>query len=858
MTTKRTASRDISELVSQLTLDEKATLLAGAGLWSTAAIERLGIPAVGLCDGPNGARGAAIPASFGGAPVPAFCFPCGAAIGATWDAPLAERVGQAIGTEARSKACRVLLAPTVNLHRSPLGGRNFESYSEDPIHAGRIGAAFVRGAQSAGVATTVKHFAGNESEKHRLVADSRIDERTLREVHLVPFELTVREGGTLGMMTAYNRLNGTHCADDGVLLQDLLRDTWGFEGFVVTDWHALADTAAAIVAGLDLEMPGPGRAYGPALATAVRDGRVDEADVDTAVTRLLAVLDRIGALDDEPAEPRVDGRPAHRAVARETVAASAVLLENEGVLPRQTARLRRVALIGPNAARLRVMGGGSASLSTATPPRSLFDALTERLPDATVLHEVGVDIELATPTIPGDQLTARDGAPGMSVDVFDVDDIGGESRSTLHVADGCLLTFSTRSSPCVVPYAAVGEARLRVGEAGRYVVSLVHTGRAALYLDGDLLIDSRHDDHAPGSENIGLASREEQAIVELSLDRDRHLRVELWQEEAGISHGFRIGIRAALDEDAFDRAIEAAATSDTVIVVVGATEEFDAEINDRVSTTLPGRQTELVERVLDVAPDAIVIINTGSVVLMPWAPRCQALLHAWLGGEEMADGLADVLLGDAEPGGRLPTTIPLRIEDSPTFGNDYADNGVVIYGERLNVGHRWYDARKLDVAYPFGFGRSYTTFDVSDPALSCETITADGTITVTCRVTNTGARRGSEVVQLYVSPPRGPVFRPIRELKGFRKVTLDPGESAEVAITLDARSFAHWQPPDPALDRLTRRVKSLAPWNGLPEGRQHEGWVVRRGTYGIVLGRSSRDFDHELVVVVPITFAIPT
>jgi beta-glucosidase len=312
-------SRDLPALVAQLDTDEKSTLLAGADLFSTAAVERLGIPSVRLTDGANGARGPVLPgASDEGEPSTSTCVPCGAALGATWDPALVERIGALVGRQALTKTCRILLAPTVNLHRSPLGGRNFESYSEDPLLAGRLGAAYVRGAQSSGVACTVKHFAGNEYEKDRMLSDSVIDERALRELHLLPFELAVSEGGALAVMTSYNRLNGEYCPDSPGLLQGLLRDEWGFDGFVVTDWYGFAHTERAIVAGLDLEMPGPGRAYGPPLADAVRADRVDGALVDAAALRFLSVMDRIGALDDDPdAAPRSEDRPEDRRLARD-------------------------------------------------------------------------------------------------------------------------------------------------------------------------------------------------------------------------------------------------------------------------------------------------------------------------------------------------------------------------------------------------------------------------------------------------------------------------------------------------------------------------------------------------------------
>ncbi|MEZ5143386.1 MAG: glycoside hydrolase family 3 N-terminal domain-containing protein [Acidimicrobiales bacterium] len=499
-------ARDLDALVATLDLDEKAALLAGADLWSTVAVPRVGLPSVRVTDGPNGARGPALPAGLdAGPPMTSLCMPSGAALGATWDAELLERVGTVIGAEARLKACRVLLAPTVNLHRSPLGGRNFESYSEDPLLAGRLGAAFVRGAQAAGVACTVKHFAGNESEDGRMIVDTVADERTLRELHLLPFELAVREGGALGVMTSYNRLNGEYCADSVRLLAGVLRGDWGFDGFVVSDWFAFADTVPAIHAGLDLEMPGRGRAYGSALATAVRSGLVDEALVDAAVRRLLGVFDRLGALDDDPAEPRSDDLPEHRAVARDAATSAMVLLRNEGVLPLAVADLRRVAVIGPNAARAVIMGGGSASLPVPE-LRTPLAALRDRLgPGVEVVHEPGVDICLTTPEIPGDWLRAE-GEPGMLVECSALDDPGGTVVHAERMASGSVVWFGPPAD-AGPEFSWRATAELTVAEPGRWTLSLVQTEPTRLLVDGEIVLDGTTADLPAGHDFFGLAPR---------------------------------------------------------------------------------------------------------------------------------------------------------------------------------------------------------------------------------------------------------------------------------------------------------------------------------------------------------------
>ncbi|MCS5637625.1 MAG: glycoside hydrolase family 3 C-terminal domain-containing protein, partial [Myxococcota bacterium] len=404
------------KIMQALTLDEKALLTAGADMWTTPAIERVGVPAIRVTDGPNGARGSTL---LGLGEVTAACVPCASALGATWNAELVERVGVMLGDEARSKGARVLLAPTVNLHRSPLGGRNFECYSEDPLLSGRLAAAYVRGVQSRGVATTAKHFVANDAEFERNTINSVVDERSLRELYLVPFELIVKEGGGLGIMTSYNRLNGTFCSENRELLTRILREEWGFEGFVLTDWFSAGSTSASSSAGLDLQMPGPGRFYGPALAEAVREGTVEQSALDAQVRRMLGVWEKLGALGDGElaAEASVD-LPEHRVLARQAAAESMVLLRNEGLLPLQPASLNKLAVIGPNADRAQIMGGGSAALKphyTVTP----LDALREKLgPGTEIVHERGCWTEKTTPSISSPQLQGPGGEGRVQVEFY--------------------------------------------------------------------------------------------------------------------------------------------------------------------------------------------------------------------------------------------------------------------------------------------------------------------------------------------------------------------------------------------------------------------------------------------------------
>ena len=840
-------SRDVADLVDQLTLDEKTTLLAGADLWSTVAVERVDLPSVRVTDGPNGVRGPGLPGEDGG--LSSVCVPCGSALGATWDSALVERIGRLLGQETRTKASRVLLAPTVNLHRSPLGGRNFESYSEDPLLAGRLAVAYVRGAQAEGVATTVKHFAGNESELDRMSADTVADERTLRELYLLPFEMAVREGGALGVMTAYNRLNGEYCADSQWLLRDVLRGEWGFEGFVISDWFALADTASAIRAGLDLEMPGPGRAYGPALRAAVESGEVAGVDVDAAVTRLLTVLDRIGALDDPPAEPGSEDRPEHRALARDAASAATVLLVNDGVLPWRREGLRRVAVLGPNASRAQIMGGGSAQLP-AHHVTSPLDALRRRLgPDVEVVHEAGVDISLTTPEVPAEWLVGPDGEPGLHVEWFAPDDLGGAVLATGRRSTGTVLALGAPARGVGSAWSARATADLVAPQAGRWRLSFVQTGPSRVLLDGEVLFDGTGAPLPAGSDFFGLGSQE--LTAELDLDPARPRRIVLESTNAGgaMLAGVKLGVRAAVASDGLDRAVAAAAAADAVIVVVGTDDDWETEGRDRTSMDLPGRQDELVERVLDVAPDAVVVLNTGSPVTLPWADRVRALLQIWFGGQEMADALVDVIVGDVDPGGRLPTTFPVRVEHNPSWGNFPAENGRIVYGEGVLVGYRWYDDRRLPVRFPFGHGLSYTTFEVGEPRLSAATFTPGTQLAIEVDVTNVGDRRGSEVIQLYVGARSSLVHRPPKELKAFAKVALESGATETVRLELGDRSFAYWQSGDPDADALADRLATQVAFVRAPSsvGRTR-GWSVEAGTYDLHIGRSATAIDH----VVPI------
>jgi beta-glucosidase len=817
--------------MGDLTLDEKATLTAGQDLWSTAPVGRVGIPSWGLTDGPNGARGKVLPGAAG---TPAVCVPCGSALGATWDPGLVEEVAVLLGEETRAKGCRVLLAPTVNIVRSPLAGRNFECFSEDPLLSGRLAAAFVRGVQAQGVITTVKHFAGNEAETNRFTDDSIIGERALREIYMPPFEMAVRDGGALGVMTAYNRLNGRFCAEQADLI-GILRDEWGFDGFVVTDWYAAGSTAASVSAGVDLEMPGPGRFFGPRLAAAVRAGEVDEAAVDAQVRRLLSAFERVGALGDvDDLGEHGDDRPEHRAVCRRAAADGTVLLRNEGVLPWDPAGVARLAVIGPNAARAQIMGGGSAAVNVhyRTTP---LEAISAAFGAAEVVYARGADLP-----------EARWWIGPLTVELS----VAGEVRLRRTQPDSRVI-FLGPPVPGVREFAFRATATITPAESGAHRLSLVQAGAARVLVDGVVVLDGVGLPPSKGTGLWGFGSEEVSATVELVAGRPAEVVIEFNSAGAELLTGVEVECRPPPSPDLLAAAVAAASAADAAVVVVGTTDTMEAEDHDRLDLRLPAGQDELISAVIAANPNTVIVVNAGAPVAMDWAADARCVLQSWFGGQEMAGALAEVLCGAAEPGGRLPVTVPVRVEHTPAFGNFPGEGGRTVYGEGVLVGYRWYEARHLPTRFPFGHGLSYTTFEIGPPELSATEIGAGDAVTLTVRITNTGTRPGTEVVQCYVAPLDRHVLRPPKELKGFAKVRLGPAEATAVTMTLDARAFAHWQPSYPDWASVRAQVKACNPEvrHALrdPAG---PGWRIDPGRFEIQVGRSSADIAHRRTITV--------
>ncbi len=803
----------IEALLRRMTLEEKAALTAGSDVWHTAAVPRLGIPRLKMSDGPTGARGEA----FGGG-TSAACFPNGSALAATWDVERIERVGEALAQEARSKGAHVLLGPTVNMHRSPLGGRHFECYSEDPLLAARIAAAFVSGVQRRGVGTSVKHFVANDSEFERHTISSEMDERTLREIYLPPFEAAVREAGAWTVMAAYNRIGGTFACEHHALLVDLLKREWGFDGVVVSDWGAVHATAATALGGCDLEMPGPARHLGPQLAKAVEAGEVPEAVLDAMARRVLRLLARTGALDEatEPAE-RSEDRPAHRVLIRETACAAAVLLRNQGdVLPLPRG-LRRLALIGPNARDTCIQGGGSARV-LAHREVSVLEALRERAEGRfELVYEPGCTSHKGVPVAKAPDFAAPEsGRPGLRMDFFPSLDLTGEPVHSRTTGGFEQVWMGSPAAGVPARFSARLDGTFTARESGVHTFALTVAGRARLLLDGEPAIDL-WGPHERGEAFFGLGSPERTAELPLRAGDRVALRLEYSKEGAPFLGGLKLGHLPPLPTDMLERAEAAAREADAAVIVLGTNREWETEGHDREDFALPGRQGELARRVAAANPNTVVVVNAGSPVDLTFADTVPALLWAWYPGQEAGHAIADLLFGDAEPGGRLPTSFPFRLEDTPSFPWVPGAEGRVEYGEGVFAGYRHYDRAGVPPRFPFGHGLGYTRFSFEAISLSAEAAhEADLPLRVAVELRNVGERPGGEVVQLYVHDPEASVPRPEQELRAFAPVRLAPGERRRVELALDARAFAFWS-------------------------TERHAWVAEPGAFEIRVGRSSRE-----------------
>lgn len=807
---------EVEELLAQLSLEEKVSLLAGCDLWRTAPVARLGIPALKLSDGPNGARGA----DMGGS-VSAACLPVGTALAATWNVDLVREVGSVLGQEARSKRAHVLLAPTLNLHRVPLAGRNFECFSEDPHLSARMAVAFVEGVQAEGVGCGVKHFVCNDSEFERHTISSEVDERALRELYLPPFEAAVCEANAWSVMAAYNRLNGTYCSENEDLLMRILRHEWGFQGFVVSDWYGTHSTAAALRAGLDLEMPGPPLWRGDKLLAALGSGEVPEVEVHVSARRILRAV-RAGAdagTDATLPEQALD-LPEHRRTARQAAVESIVLLKNQaGALPLDAGALVRLAVLGPNAGVARVHGGGSSRVAPHYEVTPLEGIEARCGASVKVLHEPGCANHRRIPALDARQVEC-DGEPGLRLEFFAGAGFEGEPlvvRRARRLDLTWLGRFSERIDPADFSLRCTGSFRAERG--GPHEFGLVSAGLSRLLVDGKKLIDNWTLQQR-GDSFYGAGSTEVTAVHPLRAGQRVELCVEFAKQGSAPIAGLRAGVVLPMGDADLERAVEVAQAADAAVVVVGLDPDWETEGRDRDDMELPGRQAELVERVAAVNPRTVVVLNCGSPVTAHWLERVPAALCLWYPGQECGNALADVLFGDVSPSGRLPQTWPERLEQNPAHPFYPGRKGVMRYGEGVFMGYRYYEAAEARPRFAFGHGLSYTSFRWGDLRTSSRSLARGRRLEVEIDVTNSGERAGQEVVQLYVRDVEASVVRPEKELRGFAKLALEPGETGTARFSLGERELSFWD-------------------------AEAHAWLAEPGEFDLLAGPSSRDIRAQ-------------
>jgi len=803
--------KQIDALMREMTLSEKCSLLSGRDNWCTVAIPRLDLGYLIMTDGPHGVRpDVSSPLRVTGETT---YFPTGVSMAATWNPELIRELGVALAEETRALGCDVLLGPCVNIVRSPLAGRNFESMSEDPFLAGRIAAGWVDGIQSQGVGASLKHFACNNQENDRFRGSSEVDERTLREIYLPQFEYVVKHCQPWTVMCSYNRINGTYASENTYLLNDILRREWGFEGLVVSDWGAVHSTVESVAAGLDLEMPGPAK-YRLNLSETVANWQLSEEAVDASARRVLELLAKTGHLGKDGHVIKGSANTkAHHQLARKVAAEAITLLKNDGgLLPLPAGKLRSLAVIG-EPAFCTPQGGGSSTISSPHRVASL-DAIRKLVGSkVNIKAEYGCKLShLATP-VDLKLLSTPDGKPGIQAEYYDHADWSGKPYGTRVETTSDLWWFGA-AEQAIIPGLPFGSFSGRwtailtaeATETVKFCFDIQGSGR--MLLDGKLLFRT-HPYQPEACWGTGSA--------EVRLMKGR--KYEFVMEFVKSPEAMPCHIKFYTEE--LDTAVKTpreygqlAASCDAAIVFVEYGEGVESEGSDRPDMKLPGNQDAIVAAVCRANPRTIVVVNTGTPVEMPWADQVPAILQAYYSGQEGGNAIADILFGKVNPSGKLASSYPKRLEDNPSYLH-FMGGRQVHYGEGVFVGYRYYDTKKLAPLFPFGHGLSYTTFEYTKLQLP-KTAAAGELVTVQATVKNVGKMAGQEVVQLYVSDREASVRRPVKELKGFVKIALKPGESRIVKFELDARAFAFY-------DVIARN------------------WKVEPGKFDLLVGSSSRD-----------------
>lgn len=828
-------NRRVEQILSAMTLHEKADMLCGVDMWHLRGVPRLGVPSIRVTDCGHGVTATGQDRTL------ATCFPTAVGQAATWNTELIARLGVALGREVRATGNSMLLGPMVNMHRMPLNGRSYECYSEDPFLSGKVAAALVRGIQSQDIGACLKGCTANDQQAFQSELNVIVDQRTLREIYLPSFAIPVAEARPWAIMTCYNGLNGEHSSACRHLLSDIVKNDWGFDGFIVSDWRG-THSPAVLTSGLDLEMPGPGKFMRQEdILPALADGRITEADLDDHVRRLLRAIVRTGLVDGDTAGHVAEfDSPAHRRLAREVAEEAVVLLKNEGpLLPLSKKKARTIAVIGPNAGPARLGGGGSASVAPVYSVGPL-EGLRRRLGDGVrVIYEEGCaflgELGLLTSEYlsPPDAAAGElglvtteylsppkdtDGQRGLKAEFFNNLDLAGDPVCTT-VQPQVDFSWGWASPGNRVQrndWSARWTGRLMPPVTGRYRLGAAcRDGRFRLHVNGELRIDrwgTSNKEDPDFSPNLYHVSS-----IELDLVAGQPVDLRLEYARGSSKASLRLEWAVPGWAEPIERAVAAAAQADVAIVCAGLCNAHEGGTNDKKDLELPGRQVELIRAVVAANPNTVVVLINGSPVnVQPWIDQVPALLEAWYGGQEGGNALARVLFGDVNPSGKLPDTFPKRLEDNPAWGNYPGDGKSVTYAEGVFVGYRHYDTHGVEPAFPFGFGLSYTRFAYSNLRLSSQTMTGDATVTVSVDARNVGRRAGKEIVQLYVRDLEASVPRPVRELKGFAKIDLKRGQTRTVNFTVT--------PTDLAFFDVTRNR-----------------WHTEPGTFEIQVGPHSRD-----------------
>ncbi|RSL59647.1 hypothetical protein CEP53_005698 [Fusarium sp. AF-6] len=803
---------ELLELLSQLTTSEKISLLAGKNSWETQNIDRLNIPSLKVSDGPNGARGADF---LDGRT--AACFPACVSLAATFNRKLARRVGVALAQETQTKGAYVLLGPTVCPHRSPLGGRNFESFSEDPLLAGELASEYVLGLQSERVGATVKHYAINEQDTRRFTVNETVSDRAMREIYLRPFEIIIKKSDPWCIMTSYPKVNGHYVDDQTTLLKDILRDDWGYKGLTMTDWGAAsAAVDAGIRNGLDLEMPGPPhRRKGDVVQKLIDDGKVDLKDIDEHVLNILKLLRQTGKFTDrrEPVPEYSVSRPEHERLIREAGAEGMVILKNTGnTLPLKASSLKNIAVLGPLAKQTAAHGGGSASLNCHYKV-SPFDAITSRLGDSKVSYSKGAHVFRTYPDFIAGAVN-RNGNPGFICDFFKTLDMSDEAFHTGEYPRGSFMSIMNAE---IDDAKAVRMTTTYTPDvSGKHYLSFSGMGPTKLFINGVFLGEIKETEEAmmfflgaQEEEHVQYdfkADQKYEILVESTISPVPNAELFLAEDKLAVHLGFIE--QKEMEANVLSESVELAKQADVALIFVGNTPQWETEGQDMATMALPadGSQDKLITEVAKVNSNTIVVIGTGVPVELPWLDQVAAVVQTWYGGQETGNAVLDVLLGEVNPSGKLPSSWPKKIEHTACYGHfglDSWDSREVEYVEGVNVGYRHFDSQygtEKEVLFPFGFGLSYSTFEVSGTVLSGGLSEGDSNseVAITASVRNTSDRAGSEVVQVYLAPPKGAQNkgRPPKALVAFDKVHLAPGEKKELQLFFKRDGAAFWSEDD--------------------------------------------------------------